>query len=73
MCIARLLLISKRITNNKVNAIIVKKCQQTKIRTIGIGLLLSAELEQQLEKSCGVLSPSPLSALLLIDTLLLRV
>lgn len=37
-----------------------------KDRTARVCWVLSAELEQQLEKSCVVLSPSPLSALLLI-------
>lgn len=36
------------------------------LRTNRAALLLSAELEQQLEKSCGVLSPRPLSPLLLV-------
>lgn len=43
------------------------------VRTGRDGLAeLSAELEQQLEKSCAVLSPRPLSTLLPINILPLR-
>lgn len=60
----------------KINKRRNKRCYKRaskKIHTTRVGLALSAELEQQLENSCGVLSPSPLSTLLPINILLLRV